>query len=112
MVINPKSQKYNIDGKIILAFFIPSSEQKPVYFNAFANTFIRTASRDQRATDSEINAMLRDQLFGVMSAKPVERTSLKDLNKITLSRYRDYMARLNPSSSYNKMIRTFTQRLN
>ena len=101
VLITPKSRKYNINGLTVLAFYIPASAQKPVFFNTLTNTFIRTASGDQRATDSEINAMLRDQLFGVMSAKPVERTSIDDLNQTTLRRYRDYMARFNPGLSYN-----------
>jgi len=103
VLINPICKKYNIDGKFVLAFFIPSSEQKPVYFNSLQNTFIRTGSGDQRATDSEINALFRDQLFGVMSARPVKRTTIKNLNRITLARYRDYMLRSNPSSSYNNL---------
>ena len=101
VLITPKCRKYDLDGLTVLAFYIPASAQKPVFFNTLTNTFIRTASGDQRATESEINAMLRDQLFGVMSAKPVERTSICDLNQTTLRRYRDYMARFNPGLSYN-----------
>ena len=52
VLINPKCKKYKIDEKIVLAFFIQSSEQKPVYYNSLQNTFIRTGSGDQRATDS------------------------------------------------------------
>ena len=47
--------------------------------------------------------MLRDQLFGVMSARPVEKSSLADLNRTTLRRYRDYMARFNPGLAYNAL---------
>jgi ATP-dependent DNA helicase RecG len=104
VLITPRCKKYTIENKIVLAFHISASAQKPVYFNSLTNTFIRTASGDQRATESEINAMLRDQLFGVMSALPVERTSLKDLNQTTLRRYRDYMSRFNPGLPYNAMI--------
>ena len=103
VLINPKCRKYTIEGKTVLAFFISSSDQKPVYFGSLTNTFVRTGSGDQRATDSEINAMLRDQLFGVMSARPAERTSIKDVNRTTLARYRDYMLRANPALSYNNM---------
>jgi len=101
--ITPKCKKYKIDGKTVFAFFIPASAQKPVYFNALANTFIRSGSGDQRANDSEINALFRDQLFGVMSARPVVTTTVKDINRTTLSRYREYMMRFNPSLSYNMM---------
>ncbi|MDR0602835.1 MAG: putative DNA binding domain-containing protein [Bacteroidales bacterium] len=102
-LITPKCRKYEIDGFKVLAFYIPASEHRPVYYNSLSNTFIRTASGDQRASESEINAMFRDQLFGVMSARPVERTTLNDLNRTTLYRYRDYMSRFNPSLPYNKM---------
>ncbi|MDR0835419.1 MAG: putative DNA binding domain-containing protein [Tannerella sp.] len=112
VLIQPQNHKYEFEGKKVLAFFIPSSEQKPVYFNSIRNTFIRTGSGDQRATDSEINALLRDQLFGVMSARPVLRTSRDDLNRTTLFRYRDYMARMNPGLHYNALSEEeFLQRL-
>jgi len=101
VLITPKCIKYDINGLTVLAFYIPSATQKPVFYNALTNTFIRTASGDQRATEAEINAMLRDQFFGVMSAKPVEKTSVNDLSKTTLCRYRDYMARFNPGLPYN-----------
>lgn len=103
VLITPKCIKYNIDGMIILAFYIQASPQKPAYFNSLKNTFIRTASGDQRATEPEINAMLRDQLFGVMSAKPAERTNFTDLNEVTYRRYRDYMTRFNPALAYNAL---------
>ena len=76
VLIAPQCEKYEIFDKTVLAFFISSSERKPVYFNSLVNTFIRTGSGDQRANESEINSLLRDQLFGVMSALPVERTTL------------------------------------
>jgi predicted HTH transcriptional regulator len=103
VLITPRCKKYTLENKIVLAFYISSSAQKPVYFNSLTNTFVRTASGDQRAAESEINAMLRDQLFGVMSARPVERTTLNDINKTTLFRYRDYMSRFNPGLPYNSM---------
>ena len=103
VLINPKCKKYTMEGKTVLAFFIPSSDQKPVYFNSLQNTFVRTGSGDQRATDSEINAMFRDQLFGVMSARPALKTTHNDINRNTFTRYRDYMSRFNPSSPYNSL---------
>jgi predicted HTH transcriptional regulator len=102
-LIAPKCLQYKVEGFKVLAFYVPASEHKPVYYNSLSNTFIRTASGDQRASESEINAMLRDQLFGVMSARPVERTTHDDLNRTTLYRYRDYMSRFNPGLPYNAM---------
>jgi predicted HTH transcriptional regulator len=103
VLINPKCKKYNINGKTVLAFFISSSEQKPVYFNSLQNTFIRTASGDQRATDAEINALLRDQSFGVRSDLIVEGLGLKDLNKGSLATYRNRVKNQNPQLPYNDL---------
>ena len=103
VLINPKCRKYNIAGKIVLAFFIPSSEQKPVYYNALQNTFVRTASGDQRATDSEINALFRDQSFGVRSDLTADGLSFKDLNTGSLTTYRNRVKSQNPQLPYNDL---------
>ncbi len=103
ILINPECRKYKIDGKTVLAFYIHSAEQKPVYFNSLQNTFIRTASGDQRATDYEINALLREQSFGIMSAKPVEGTSTNSFNKDSYNNFRDYLKRMTPELPYNKL---------
>ena len=101
VLINPKCEKYNIDGKNVLAFFISSSEQKPVYFNSLQNTFIRTASGDQRATDSEINALFREQSFGIRSDLTVEGFGFNDLNIGSLMAYRNRVKSQNPQLPYN-----------
>jgi ATP-dependent DNA helicase RecG len=99
--LSPQAKKYKIDGKTVLAFFIPSSDIKPVYFNNIQNTFIRTGSGDQRASEFEINALYRDQSFGTMSEKTVERTSVDSINKASYKRFRDYLKGFNPSLRYN-----------
>ena len=112
VVINLKCKKYKIDGKIVLTFLISSSEQKPVFFNALANTFIRTASGDQRATEQEINALYRDQAFGTMSNKVVAGTTLKSLNKNSYKNFRDYLKRIVPELKYNSLSdKDFNQKL-
>jgi ATP-dependent DNA helicase RecG len=103
IVITPECKKYTIDGKTVLAFYIPSAEQKPVYFNSLQNTFIRTGSGDHRATDYEINVLFREQSFGVMSERPVEGTSENSFNKSSYSNFRDYLERMVPESPYNKL---------
>ena len=112
IMITPECKKYLIDSKTILAFFIPSAEKKPVYFNSLQNTFVRKASGDQRATEYEINALYREQSFGTMSAKPVEGTSVDSFNKSSYKSYRDYLRRMVPKLSYNALDdETFNQRL-
>ncbi|MDE6681493.1 MAG: ATP-binding protein, partial [Muribaculaceae bacterium] len=58
------SKRYDIDGKKLLAFYVPEVDMKPIYFGNPINTFIRMGSGDQRATEGEIRAMFRNQSFG------------------------------------------------
>jgi len=112
VIITPTFSKFDIEGKNILACFIPSSDVKPVFYNALANTFIRTGSGDQRASEYEINALYRNQSFGTMSSKTAEGTSVKSLNKASYENFRDYLKRMVPDLHYNKMNdREFNERL-
>ena len=101
--LSPQAKKYKIDGKNVLAFYIPSSDVKPVYFNNVQNTFIRTGSGDQRANEFEINALYRDQSFGTMSGKTVEGTTIESINKESYDRFRGYLNRMVPELHYNKL---------
>lgn len=95
--ILPTCKKHRFEEGTVLGFYISLSDKKPIYFNTQANTFIRTASGDQRATKEEIDAMYRDQAFGTHSSKSVSGVSSKALNSSSVQRYREYMTRLNPS---------------
>lgn len=86
--IYPKAIKHEIDGKLVLAFFIESSPRKPIYYGNPINTFVRSGSGDRRADESEINAMLRDQAFGTKSEEAVKGTSLDDIKADSLATYR------------------------
>lgn len=99
-ILTAQACKYTIDGKTVLAFFVPSSPQKPVYFNAPTNTFIRCGSGDQRATASEISAMFREQSFGVRSELAVENTHAGLLNADSFRSYRSYLNAYNPLAAY------------
>lgn len=101
--IRPICKKYEFDEGTVLAFHIPLSDKKPIHFNALANTFVRTASGDQRATKEEIDAMYRDQSFGTKTDKTVESTSINDIDDRSLTQYRDYLQRFNPGHPYNQL---------
>jgi predicted HTH transcriptional regulator len=101
--LSPQAERYKIDSKNVLAFYIPSSDIKPVYFNGVQNTFIRTGSGDQQASEFEINALYRDQAFGSMSEKTAEGTSVNSLNKASYKRFREYLKGFNPNLHYNSM---------
>ena len=112
VVILPVCKKYKIENKIVLAFFIPSAEIKPVYFNSLQNTFIRTASGDQHASEQEINALYRDQSFGTMSGKAASGTSVKSLNRKSFRNFREYLKRTFPELKYNLLTdKDFCQKL-
>ena len=101
--ISPKCEKYVIDNKHILAFYIPVAKDKPVYYNVQSNTYLRKGSADQKATQEEIDTLYRDQTFGTKTSEIAESTSVKDLNDKSIIEYRDYMSRFNPNVSYNRM---------
>ena len=98
--IDPICKKYDFDDKTILAFYIPVSTQKPVYYNNVKNTFIRTASGDQRATQAEIDAMYRDQAFGTKD-REVTTYDPDALDPKSIERYRNYLSAINTSHPYN-----------
>ena len=70
MRLSAKGQKYNFDGKLVLAFFVPSSMVKPVYYGNPINTFIRSGSGDRRATDQIILQRLRNFVDAPYEAHP------------------------------------------
>jgi len=112
MNINIECKKYNFDNKTVIAFYIPLSSIKPIYFNNIKNSFKRVASGDQRASEEEINAWLRDQSFGSQSSKIIQDSSVKDLNNISIERYRDYLTRYNPDNRYTNLTKKeFLQKL-
>lgn len=101
--IVPECKKYDFPEGTVLAFYIPLSDKKPVYYNALANTFIRTASGDQKATKEEIDAMFRDQAFGTHTSQCVASSSITSINESSYEQYREYLSHFNPSHSYNRL---------
>lgn len=103
VLIRPVIKKYHFLEGDVLAFYIPLSDKKPVYYNHSDNTFVRYGSADVRASKEEIDAMYRDQAFGTKTAEVVPGSSMDDLNFNSVENYRDYMGRFNKSLSYNKL---------
>ena len=100
-IIDVRCKKYNISGKTVLAFYIPqkSPKDKPIYFNSPKNTFIRTASGDQRATNEEIDSFYRTSSFEEKD-RELTKYSLSDLDPDTIDRYREYFSQTNPGHRY------------
>lgn len=103
VLIRPVIKKYQFPEGDVLAFYIPLSDKKPVYFNNQDNTFIRYGSADVRASKEEIDAMYRDQAFGTKTAEIVPGSTPDDLNFNSIDNYRDYMSRFNKSLAYNRL---------
>jgi len=95
---------FEIDGKSVLAFYIPVSGSKPVYFgNNLNNTFVRVGSGDQRATDIEIEILMREKTFGMKSEMEVNGTGFEDINLQSLQTYRRRIKDYNPDFKYNDL---------
>ena len=101
--ISAEGHKYDIDGHLVLSFYIPSSSMKPVYVNNPIITFIRSGSGDRRASEGEIAAMQRDQAFGVKSEQLVVGTTLNDLDPVSLETFRNQIRGFNPEFPYTQM---------
>ena len=104
MPILATAQLLYFDGKAVLAFYIPTSANKPVYFgNNLNNTFVRVGSGDQRATDIEIDILMREKTFGMKSEMEVDGTGFGDLNTQSLQTYRRRIKDYNPDFRYNDL---------
>ena len=101
--IFPEAKKYDIDGKTILAFRFESSPHKPIFFSSINNTFIRSGSGDRHASDTEIAAMYRDQMFGFKSEENVAGTSFADISPVSLETYRNHVRYYNPSFPFKDL---------
>ena len=103
-IIDVKSEKYTLDEKTVLAFYIPqkSPRDKPIYFNSPQNTFIRAGSGDQRATSEEIDSFYRLASFEEKDKESTNR-NLNNLDKNTIQRYRNYFNTVNPGHRYNSL---------
>lgn len=112
-VVSCRPMKFEVDGKIILAFEIPVSPHKPVAIRNNGDVYIRTGSGDQLATDAEVTAIVRDSAFGSRSEKEVSGTSFNDLNQESIASYRSYLRDLNRPLAYPELdIESFCKKLN
>lgn len=98
------AHRYVFDNKVVLAFYIPSSGNKPVYFgNNLNNTYIRIGSGDRRASDVEIEILMREKTFGIKSEMEVGGTTFEDINRESLRTYRRRIVDYNPDFRYNSL---------
>lgn len=112
ITVSCTSRKYSFDNRTIILFYIPVSDKKPVYFGSPFNTYIRSASGDQRATKEEVDAMYRDQAFGTQTDRIIPDSDISWLDNNSFMQYRQFIQRNNPGHSYNRLSdREFLTRL-
>ncbi|WP_305257638.1 ATP-binding protein, partial [uncultured Duncaniella sp.] len=64
---------------------------------------VRVGSGDQRATDIEIDILMREKTFGMKSEMEVDGTGFGDLNTQSLQTYRRRIKDYNPDFRYNDL---------
>ncbi|HIH38780.1 putative DNA binding domain-containing protein [Candidatus Woesearchaeota archaeon] len=112
-IIEVVCKKYTFPEGVVLGFNIPqkSPRDKPVYFDNPKNTFIRTGSGDQRATQEEIDSFFRNSSFEEKD-KEISTLMLKDLDHESIMKYRNLFTQMNPSHPYNSLkLDEFLQKL-
>jgi len=96
----------DIEGKQILVIAVPraSRQIRPVYLdgNIFGATFIRLHEGDFRCDDFAVKRMLADQA-DTADSELVVGTSLADLDRPSLSGYRQLFRLMRPSHPYNEL---------
>lgn len=102
-IVDAQPHVYELDGKRILAFYIPEANryQKPIYLNGNPrDSFIRRAARDERTTDNELQRFLRDSARDSWDGQAVEDFPAESSIDIdTLSWYQDQFVRRNPAQN-------------
>ncbi len=103
-IIEVRPKKYKFNGKDVLAFYISAkhTREKPVYFDNPKNTFIRAGGCDQRATQEEIDHLYRQSSFEEKDKQLTDLT-FDNLDKDTISQYRNFFLQVNPAHRYNSL---------
>lgn len=99
-VLSVEPHVYELDGKRILAFYIPQSprRQKPVYLKGNPReTYIRRAAGDERVTDAELQRFLRDAAVTSWDTEPLQNVEIDTcIDGETLGWYQSQFYRRNP----------------
>ena len=99
-LVDAQPQVFELDGKRILAFFIPEANRhhKPIYLNGNPReSYLRRAARDERMTDNELRRFLRDSAQQSWDGEAMPDFPLAtSIDEETLRWYQDQFARRNP----------------
>jgi predicted HTH transcriptional regulator len=97
----------NENGKEVIVMEVPRADRhdKPVFINndLMNGTYRRNAEGDYHCSLPEIKAMLRDQSDIPVDSTVFEEITFNDLDKETLSRYRNMFRVLKPEHVWNRL---------
>ena len=99
-IINAQPKVYDLEGKRILAFYVPESprHQKPVYLNGNPrDTYLRRAASDERVTDAELQRLLRDNAMSPWDTEGIADMDVANcFDEETVGWYSQQFYRRNP----------------
>ena len=96
----------DISGKRVILVYVPEASEKlkPVYLNQNnQNSYIRKGEADVRASEDELNAMIRNSSVTSIDSKVLKGYSIDDLDKSTLSEFRGKVDAIFPDKGYDGM---------
>ena len=97
----------NIDGKQIIAIFVPRAQRgdKPVYVegNPFSGSYRRSGEGDYKCTKEEVEAMMRDAQAGTRDMTLLENVGLDAIDLDSVKRYRERMKTLRPGHPWHEL---------
>jgi len=99
-IIQVQEQKYEVEGKHLLAFYIPESprQEKPIYLRGDPRqSYIRRGAGDEQCTQSELERFLRDAALQRYDNEPVPEIAVdRCFDEETIRWYQDQFFRRNP----------------
>lgn len=81
---------YDISGKAVIAINVPEAPHnlKPIYINSNPTySYLRRGESDQKATEDELNAMIRNSSIGTDSIR-ISSFTIDDLDAVTVSDFK------------------------
>lgn len=96
----------DVSGRKVILIYVPeaSVKQKPVYLDQNNhNSFLRKGESDVRASEDELNAMIRNSATSSFDARAMKGYGLDDLDKSTLAEFKGKVDALFPDNGYDDM---------
>lgn len=96
----------DVSGKKVILVYVPeaSVKQRPIYINQNQqNTYLRKGESDIKASEDELNAMIRNSATSTFDANVMKGYGLDDLDKSTLSEFKGKVSAVFPEKGYDNL---------